>query len=89
MQQIVTSPLLGISGALEYAAGTRVVIVTTDLISISRVLPEQGTQAVAEKFELSESPLATDYFDLPHPNGPVETGRRESAAIWRESQAVN
>ena len=43
--------------AIEDPAGTRVVIVTTDLISIPRVLREQVSHGVAEKFKLDPAGL--------------------------------
>lgn len=43
--------------AIEDAAGTRAVIVTTDLISIPRMLREQVSGAVAEKFKLDPAGL--------------------------------
>ena len=42
---------------IEDAAGTRAVIVTTDLISIPRMLREQVSGAVAEKFKLDPAGL--------------------------------
>lgn len=43
--------------AIEDAAGTRAVIVTTDLISIPRMLREQVSGVVAEKFKLDPAGL--------------------------------
>ncbi len=67
--------------ALEDAAGTRVVIVTTDLISIPRVLREQVSQAVAEKFKLSPSALM---LNCSHTHcGPVVKDDLELSVIYQ------
>jgi hypothetical protein len=67
--------------ALEDAAGTRVVIVTTDLIAIPRVLREQVSRAVAEKFKLSPSALM---LNCSHTHcGPVVKDDLEMAVIYQ------
>jgi neutral ceramidase len=67
--------------ALEDAAGTRVVIVTTDSIAIPRVLREQVSRAVAEEFKLSPS---ARMLNCSHTHcGPVVNDDLEMAVIYQ------
>ncbi len=65
---------------IEDAAGTRAVIVTTDLISIPRVLREQVTKALAEKHKLKPSAV---FLNCSHTHcGPVVKDDLEMSVMY-------
>ncbi len=65
---------------IEDSAGTRAVIVTTDLISIPRVLREQVTKALAEKHQLKPSAV---FLNCSHTHcGPVVKDDLEMSVMY-------